>query len=300
MKRRGDIVKVELANELREFLPSLQERIGVDDLDVQGRDGAGSRTEVPWTRVYSRSRSPRATGGWYLVFLFSADGERAYLSLNQGPHDGTAGGWHPQPPSEISARADWARSVLTATAPFPPRWTTDIRLNNRVSELGTLYERGNVVAVEYPSTTFPAMSRSGRPLNGRSWLGEVYRHSGDGSRGTGQLTSGDYDTPDLDLPGQPSCKYDLLDYLRQAIHTVRLDRRHGRLHQHVRADRRGRHCPPLVRRRCCRHLCHRNSLGPIFQEIGSHGSGPTPRRRARQSDTGSITYCSRIPSCDAT
>ena len=149
MKRRGDIVKVELANELREFLPSLQERIGIDDLDVQGKDGSGARTEVPWTRVYSRSRSPKATGGWYLVFLFSADGKRAYLSLNQGTTRWDAGGWHPQPRSEISARADWARNILTASAPFPPRWTTDIRLNNQVNELGTLYERGNVVAVEY-------------------------------------------------------------------------------------------------------------------------------------------------------
>ncbi len=181
MKRRGDIVKVELPNELRMLLPDLEKRVGVGDLDVQGKDGSGSLTEVPWTRLYSRSRSPKPTGGWYLVFLFSADGTRAYLSLNQGTTRWDGGGWHPQPPSEISARADWARKILTASEPFPSRWTTDIRLNNRVSELGTLYERGNVVAVEYPVDHVPPDEQiKDDLLTASSWLGEIYRQSGDG------------------------------------------------------------------------------------------------------------------------
>jgi hypothetical protein len=119
MKRRGDLVKTELPNELRELLPELALRVGVDDLRAPGGDGSGSRTEIPWTRVYSQSRSPSATAGWYLVFLFSAAGDRAYLSLNQGTTQWDAGGWRPQPLSDLFARTAWARKVLTAGAPFP-------------------------------------------------------------------------------------------------------------------------------------------------------------------------------------
>jgi hypothetical protein len=122
MKRRGDLVKTELPNELRELLPELAARIGVHDLRAQGGDGSGSRTEIPWTRVYSQSRSPSATAGWYLVFLFSAAGDRANLSLNQGTTQWDAGGWRPQPLSDLSARTTWARQVVAAGATFPALW----------------------------------------------------------------------------------------------------------------------------------------------------------------------------------
>jgi hypothetical protein len=175
MKRRGDVVKTELANELRELLPELAARAGVDDLRVQGKDGSGSRTEIPWTRIYSQSRSPSATAGWYLVFLFSAAGDRAYLSLNQGTTQWDAGGWRPRPLSDLSARTAWARKVLATAAPLPPPWTTEMQLDNRVSELGTLYELGNVVAVEYPIDNVPPDNQiEADLLVAASWLGTIY------------------------------------------------------------------------------------------------------------------------------
>jgi hypothetical protein len=64
-------------------------------LRVQGKDGTGQKTEIPWTTIYSASRSPRPTSGWYLVFPFSAAGDRVYLSLNQGLLDGTASSFDP-------------------------------------------------------------------------------------------------------------------------------------------------------------------------------------------------------------
>ncbi|MGE2816181.1 MrcB family domain-containing protein [Mycobacterium heidelbergense] len=175
MKRRGDLVRTQLPNELRDLLPELAPRVGVDDLRVQGGDGSGSRTEIPWTRVYSQSRSPSATRDWYLVFLFSAGGDRAYLSLNQGTTQWDAGGWRPQPLSDLSARTAWARQVLTDEATFPGPWTTEMRLDNRASELGTLYELGNVVAVEYPIDDVPSDEQIRADLIvGASWLGRIY------------------------------------------------------------------------------------------------------------------------------
>jgi hypothetical protein len=175
MKRRGELVRTELPDELRTLLPALTPRVGVDDLRAQGGDGSGSRTEIPWTRVYSQSRSPSATNGWYLVFLFSAAGDRAYLSLNQGTTQWDAGGWYRKPISDLSARTTWARQALTARAPFPAPWTTEMQLDNRVSELGTLYELGNVVAVEYPINDVPPDEQlEADLLVGASFLGRIY------------------------------------------------------------------------------------------------------------------------------
>src|SRR4051812_6866466 len=86
MQRRGVLVRRDAAQWLRERLPQLAAAVpsGIDDLEVEGRDGTGRKTEIPWVRVHSASRSPSATDGWYVVYLFSAAGDRAYLSLNQG------------------------------------------------------------------------------------------------------------------------------------------------------------------------------------------------------------------------
>jgi hypothetical protein len=46
--------------------------------------GATKFPRVPWARLTDKSKSKSATKGYYLVLLFSADGEHCYLSLNQG------------------------------------------------------------------------------------------------------------------------------------------------------------------------------------------------------------------------
>jgi hypothetical protein len=175
MNRRGELVKREFADELRELLPQLSPLVGVDDLRVQGKDGSGSRTEIPWTRLYSLSRSPSASAGWYLVFLFSANGDRAYLSLNQGTTQWDAGGWRAQPLSDLSARTNWARNVLSNEFEFPLRWTTEMQLDNRVSELGTLYQLGNVISVEYPIDDVPSDAQIEADLaTSAPWLRKIY------------------------------------------------------------------------------------------------------------------------------
>ena len=81
----------ERGRQVRELGPAAIKRLitgdgyaAVPDLAVRGGDGAGSRAKVPWIRVYSESRSPAPTVGWYATYLFAADGSVAYLSLNQG------------------------------------------------------------------------------------------------------------------------------------------------------------------------------------------------------------------------
>ena len=86
MQRRGVVVRTDMARWLRGELPALSRIVPptVDDLSVEGRDGTGRKTRVPWVRVFSKMRSPSATEGFYIVYLFNAAGDQAYLSLNQG------------------------------------------------------------------------------------------------------------------------------------------------------------------------------------------------------------------------
>lgn len=181
MQRRGELVRHELRDELEKLLPALAVSSGIDDLRAHGKDGMGQKTEIPWTRIYSESRSPRPTSGWYVAFLFSAAGDRVYLSLNQGTTRWDGAEFRRQPESELKARTSWARSVLTAGGSFPADWATEIHLDNKISKLGTGYELGNVVAAEYPLDAIPSDDVIEKDLQRvMGWLGEVYRAADEG------------------------------------------------------------------------------------------------------------------------
>jgi hypothetical protein len=182
MQRRGVIVRDELKAELDELLLSaMVAASGIEDLRVRGNDGVGLKTEIPWTRIYSASRSPRPTSGWYVVFLFSAAGDKVYISLNQGTTRWDGADFKPQPADALNARTTWARNILTQDAPFPGGWTTAIELDNRISDLGTGYALGNVIAKEYLLNEIPSDEQIEEDLlKITGWLGQVYRAGDEG------------------------------------------------------------------------------------------------------------------------
>ncbi|GJP28263.1 hypothetical protein NJB18091_10120 [Mycobacterium marinum] len=181
MQRRGQIVRTELRKELEVIVPALSVASGIQDLRVQGKDGTGLKTEIPWTRLYSESRSPRPTNGWYVVFLFSATGDRVYLSLNQGTTRWDGAEFRAQPEKELTSRTNWARSLLTATEPFPDHWKTEMNLDNRISQLGSGYALGNVVAAEYALDAIPADDEIEEDLRRVTiWLSEIYKAADEG------------------------------------------------------------------------------------------------------------------------
>jgi hypothetical protein len=73
MKERGVIIRQQLPDLLRAGGARLSATLGVglDDLGVEGRDGTGLKSEIPWVRVLGREQSPSSTTGWYVVCLFS-------------------------------------------------------------------------------------------------------------------------------------------------------------------------------------------------------------------------------------
>ncbi|MCC8480905.1 DUF3578 domain-containing protein [Streptomyces globisporus] len=156
MQRRGVVVRTEIRDWLRQHAEALAIALGVplDDVGVEGKDGAGQRAEVAWTRVFSKSRTPSATEGWYIVYLFSGDGERVYLSLMQGTTEWIAGELKAREPAALKKRIDWARPLIEHVADERADWLTEIRLNAR-SKLGKGYEPGTVLAIEYRRDAMP-------------------------------------------------------------------------------------------------------------------------------------------------
>lgn len=179
MQRRGVLIRHEIANELRGLLPALTEASGIADLRVEGRDATGLKTEVPWTRVYSASKSPSATEGWYLVYLFSAGGDRVYLSLNQGTQSWDGREYRARPRQQLVDRVDWARAKLAASQDYPGTWSTGIVLDARRA-LGRGYETGNVIGAEYTADALPSDEQIEEDiLRAAVWLSTIYERSED-------------------------------------------------------------------------------------------------------------------------
>ncbi|GAB3875426.1 DUF3578 domain-containing protein [Terrabacter terrigena] len=131
---------------------------GINDLAVEGRDATGLKSRTPWARVHSISRSPRATEGWYVVYLFSEAGDRVYASLNQGTTRWSGGEFRPRPKEELIARVDWARKVLEGELKARQDLLRRIDLQTK-GRLGLGYEIGNVAAIEYPLNDVPSEAR---------------------------------------------------------------------------------------------------------------------------------------------
>jgi hypothetical protein len=177
MQRRGQLIRREIAGELRLLLPRLIDESGIADLGVEGRDGTGLKTEIPWTRAYSESRSPSATEGWYIVYLFSAKGDRVYLSINQGTTRWDGREYRSRPKSELDARVSWARQLLSQMPGYPGAWIRDVQLNSS-RKLGRGYEWGNVVAAEYALDSLPSDAELEDDLvTAARWLGAIYTAS---------------------------------------------------------------------------------------------------------------------------
>lgn len=149
MQTRGNLIREAGPDRIREMLPETTP----SGLAVEGRDGTGLKTRVPWMRVYSHSNSPTATEGWYVVYLFAFDGSSVYLSLNQGTTTFVSGQFVPKPASEITTNVQEARSLLGTLN--EPRLTHSISLHDP-GTLGPGYEKGNVFAYTYDAARIPA------------------------------------------------------------------------------------------------------------------------------------------------
>ncbi|GAA2474620.1 DUF3578 domain-containing protein [Actinocorallia cavernae] len=156
MQTRGIAIRQEIPGCLREHTAALAAALGAtpDELCIEGRDGTGLKTEVPWVRVSGREQSPSATTGWYVVYLFAASGRRVYLSLNQGTTIWTGGDYKARKPEDLRARVGWARPLLAEAMAARQDLHEVIELEAR-TPLGRGYGPGNVVAIAYERDHLP-------------------------------------------------------------------------------------------------------------------------------------------------
>lgn len=157
MQRRGDLVRNVIPNQLRELLPKLQKTMGPAgaDLIIQGRDGTGPRSQIPWIRIASKSRSPNARTGWYLVFLFAANGRDLFLWLGHGSTRLHKNSFIPRSEAEISALVKWGRMILGEQAFRNGRLQTSIDLAS-ARALAQAYEKSLLYALHYNAEHFPS------------------------------------------------------------------------------------------------------------------------------------------------
>ncbi|GAA2418190.1 DUF3578 domain-containing protein [Streptomyces pulveraceus] len=156
MQERGVVIRQQLPALMRADAAHLAAalRVPIEDALVEGRDGTGLKSEVPWVRVFGREESPSSTDGWYVVYLFSASGQRVYLSLNQGTTIWTGGVFKPRRSEDLRARVDWALPLLAEATATRPDLKRVLELDAR-TPLGRGYGPGNVLAIEYERDQMP-------------------------------------------------------------------------------------------------------------------------------------------------
>ncbi|WP_172894476.1 MrcB family domain-containing protein [Micromonospora purpureochromogenes] len=193
----------EIAEALKALLRSVASSLGLEhlDLDVELGGRHGSYGPVPWVRIFSRHHAPRAHEGFYLVYLFAADGSRAYLSLMQGTSEFRAGKLRPVADSKVLvARSAEARSLLRNVAGTLVDEVDGggIDLAWRKLSSGTEsrkrirnYEDGTVVALPYVSRKLPSDSQLLQdivdllPLLASLYHEPVNEHAAEATRPTG-------------------------------------------------------------------------------------------------------------------
>lgn len=155
MQERTRLIREDIRPVLRNHLQTLGED---STYEVESSVGVGNYAKIPWWRIYEPGHSPRATEGWYIVFLPAADGSSCTLSLNQASSKPTAGQFPPKASTELLGRASRARSLLVASGLLqamadPSRLVPSIALSD--DGLGLAYSRSHVIGFEYLAGEVP-------------------------------------------------------------------------------------------------------------------------------------------------
>lgn len=146
MKKRGELIRYDLPSALSNLAESVK-------MKVEGRDGTGQKSRVPWVRIYHPDLSPSARDGWYIVFLFNEDASGVACSLNQGTTSFIDGVYIPDDDVILQSRVNWAKQELIAKKISISDLTESIELGNNT--LANAYEKGHVVGYEYSVDNIP-------------------------------------------------------------------------------------------------------------------------------------------------
>ena len=149
MTLRGTLIRNDLRTALEAMGDDLAQAIGIarDDLIIEGRDGTGQKSKVPWTRFGSENRAPSANSGWYIVFLFRPQSDGVYLCLSHAATVWNGTDYVPRPENEMVPLMKWGREIL-AEERTAKGLIEDIDLA-RANRLASSYERSTALAKLY-------------------------------------------------------------------------------------------------------------------------------------------------------
>lgn len=139
-------------------IPALLYQSGLINQDkylISASAGQGNWAQVPWIGIFDRSITTSAMRGIYIVYLFSADYQKVYLTLDQGTTDLKVSQGRKSTIEALHNRADTIFNALR------PRGFTNARnmsLGNKLTERAKLYQEGAIFCKEYFLNDLPAES----------------------------------------------------------------------------------------------------------------------------------------------
>jgi hypothetical protein len=143
-------------------------------LNVQGRDGTGLKTFIPWVRIHSPELSPSAQNGWYVVYLFEASGEGVHLCISHGSTRFDGRDFVRRSAAEIVPLMTWSRALLGPEA-HAAGLVVGINLGSRES-LAVAYEASTAFSRRYLQIDLPADEvLAADALRAVQLVGQLYR-----------------------------------------------------------------------------------------------------------------------------
>lgn len=176
MRRRGEIARRSITKALKPATDVFAQamRVSFNDVLIEGRDGTGLKSEVPWVRFSSREYSPRATNGWYVVILPRRDGVGVYLALAHGSATFSDGSLVARDDEQLAILIAWARGVLSSKLRDHPHLTLQVELG-AIGPLAASYEKSCAAAIFYRADSIPNDDDFVRDLSAlASLLGDLY------------------------------------------------------------------------------------------------------------------------------
>ena len=151
---------------LRSWVPDLELLVSSEGGKLSTKSGGRQShfAPVPWIRIFNPDYSPSASAGFYLVYLFAADGSSVYLSLNQGTSEFRANKMRPvTTPGELDNRAaiarskldDWDSGILTEGEFQIDLGVEKIEVGAESKLRARNYEHANIVAIKYAASNIP-------------------------------------------------------------------------------------------------------------------------------------------------
>jgi len=118
---------------------------------IKGSGGQSTGAHVPWIAVFNPDETTKAQQGMYVVYLFRADMQAVYLSLEQGVTDLVKLHGTKEARRILTAQGEAIRANMPALQPYLAQIDLGVK-----ADLPRDYEAGNIGALEYSLSNLPS------------------------------------------------------------------------------------------------------------------------------------------------